>query len=702
VHIPAWLPLSSLSLYPETQIGHWGKTLGKLHQAGIPLEAGFAIPVETFITIAEHNHLTTDKLKELTSSEAMTAFFANLKIPYSLAQELLKSFHQLIGENFSAIRTSSSISATGHQDVQENFVKGDTNTFDSILRLWGKSSWQQQQLFPGAIIITRQLVPVASGWSFSQDLYTHTKTQVSILATKGALLPKTDDQAFDHYKVDVRTWNILHTELVKKPFEYVVKPTELVKRSIKPADQSLASLSAAQAIKIAQTTVNIKRLFMYHCQIAWYTTPQGVLITDVDEDTSQPSTVQKGRTQTTLAMGSPVIPGVVDGIVLHGQPTGLPQTLTKKTVLVLRQLTPQVSSYLPYLAALIIEKPLPSFGKRLLVNFHMPTIANVVGASSKLQTGSLVVVDAQTGKIFEKQVSSSNTPVSGQTETKLFIAAGNPQHAGEYLIPSVDGVIMRSEFAWAQHGVHPAHLARSGDRDAFIQQLTQTVSTFKPRQTFPLLYKPLDLTSNDLQQLRYAGIYEQAEVNPYLGYRGAIRILTNFEVLDMELEALGKLGQTNHHSLGIIIPFTRTPSECRLIQTHIKRSTQQSLPQLELWWQVTTPENLLQASSYLNPELTGMIISIADIHALTYGIDPTSPDLLHRYPMNMSLMRTLIKNCVSASSHHKVLLHLEEEQPDLIELATELGLAGVIVKPYHADRTKRMLLQLEQQRIPLR
>ncbi len=700
VHIPAWLPLSSLHLYPESQIGFWAKTVGKLHQAQIPLDPGLVIPCDTFLQIAEDNHLDLADIQKLGNSQAVADFFSGLKIPRPLAQELLKVLGTVIGNNFCNVRSSFTELFVTPVDSQEMYIQGDTNILESALRLWGKACWQSQKLAAAAMVITQQRIPLSSGWSFSQDIQTQNKTQVSILATPGALLPQARDQVFDHFKVDVRTWNVLQSVIAHKEIAYEITATEIIKKSVPSSKQNHPSLTSDQAISLAKLTTQVKRLFIHHCQLAWYSSSQGLFITDVDEDLTPSASEKPARAQTTLCLGTPIIPGVVEGLILHGPPIGSPQSLPHKTILVVRQLTPQLTAFFPHLAGLILEKPLPTFGLRLLSNYHLPTIANVPQALAQLKSGQPIILDGTNGRVYSQLQPVVTEKLTGPTLTKVFITASNPSQSQDELTPSVDGVFFKSEYFWVQGGIHPAHVARSSDRSEYIQSLTAAISAFKPRQTSPLLYKTLDLSSDDLLSLHYSGIYEQPEPNPFLGFRGALRTVSNFEILDMELEALMGLSQTAHQSLGIVLPLTRIPSEARLLMSHIKRTAMPVLPRLELWWQLCTPENLLQVEQYLSPQLTGIVVNVNHVHALLYGIDPRSPDLLNRYPLNFPLLRKWLDHLVSASPHHKLMLQIDAESQDLIYWASELGLAGVIVKPYHADRTKRLFLEAERQKLP--
>src|SRR5690606_3003787 len=66
---------------------------------------------------------------------------------------------------------------------------------------------------------------------------------------------------------------------------------------------------------------------------------------------------------------------------------------------------------------------------------------------------------------------------SVRTFTKLYISAGNPQKAQTLTSTKPDGIgVLRSDFTYAQFGIHPGHIIHSRHREVLERQLTHAIS----------------------------------------------------------------------------------------------------------------------------------------------------------------------------------------------------------------------------------
>jgi phosphoenolpyruvate synthase/pyruvate phosphate dikinase len=707
VHIPSWLPLARLLLYPHHQVGEWGSTLAKLHQLQVPLAASFVVPVQTFQDIADHNQLA-EKLEKLKAkkTEAEAAYhqqvakiFLNLEFPPDIASDLLKAYHQHVGQGLAEVRLSPDQAFSGSDELILGCIEGDTNTFDSLLQLWAEAYLMTDQVIPAAMVIRRQSQPTSSGIALTKDSETETKTQVVLFSNWGATPPRPNLAEYDHFKVDVRTWNTLFAQVAEKSHHYVCHPEHLVETAVAKKLQHQSSLSDTQVSTLAKLVQQIKLLYLHHCQLDWELVNGQFIITHLKPLEVLHETTGLPHPHSAVLTGTPVVSGITEGVCYLDIPSKA-GSLPANAILVLKQFTPQVKPWLTSISALIVERPLPHFAHELVHQAQLPTLALVNGAHRYLKQGQAVIVDASSGHIFPSGSSNVHlSPTTGTTLTKVWVTANNPETATEVLQPAVDGVIFNANQTFAAFGEHPLHLVKSSRRDEVSAQLLKAIETFKPTHTSPLLYQPVNLNSADLSELTYSGSYEQTEPNPYLGYHGSLRLTHSFEVLDAELDVLAEVANRNHQRLGLVIPLARTTAELRTVITHVRQFTKIPPSKIELWWQICTPENLAHLEYYLNPELTGVMISVKDIHSLMYGIDPRNRDVYARYPVNVTFMRDLIASVAKTCTHHQVILQTEDEFTQLSDVAAELRLAGISTKPIHAAKTKQFLLELEHDQL---
>lgn len=699
MQIPTWLSLSQLSGYPVGQIGEWGKLLTRLYQNSVPLPPMMVVPTHTLQKIAEANRLT-DKLtqvvlKNQSSPEVLRQrvidVFTQLDIPKDIARDLIKGYHTTINGKLAKIDTSSTLEIG--RGLTIDLIQGDANTLESLLELWAISYLKTKQLTSSAFTIQQQDQPTFSGFILTKDTQGGSAKQMPIWVTKGALPKQSKNHPFDRYLVDVRTWNVTFRQEVGQNFQLVRNPDALKNAPI-PKSQ-LGAISEDILAKLAQVAHQVKLLYLPHSCITWELADNQLRVVGLTPLGEEKLPQVTPKTASSLLQGTTVVPGYVSGTVVIGHPSVPPTQLPAASILVVPEVTATLKPYLRHAVGLVCEKPLPLFAQQLLEHSLLPAIAPAREALKRLRHGQHIILDAGRGVVSASSAPVVTKPTVPFTKTKVMLSVSNPAKTKGINLKESDGTFFASDFSFYQQGLHPHYLMSSAQGQQFSQVLADRIKLFKPEPHLPLLYQPLNLTSSELIQLQYAHSYEQQEPNPFLGYRGSIRHLHSFNILDVELSALNQAQQSVGRNMGFVIPFTRTVEELRLMINHIRATfPHQPLP-FEVWWKISLPSNIWQIQQFLTPQLTGIIISIPDLHALMHGIDPNNPDLMLKYPVDTQLMRSLIKQVHAACPDHKILLQLEQGYDDLIEFAVELGLAGVIVKPYHAVRTKRIISEVE-------
>ncbi len=290
---------------------------------------------------------------------------------------------------------------------------------------------------------------------------------------------------------------------------------------------------------------------------------------------------------------------------------------------------------------------------------------------------------------------------SGKTVTQLYITAGNPDKAGEYLAQPVDGVgVLRSEYYLAQFGTHPEHLLNSPSRDALRQAMLHTISAYQREAKGRLiLFRTENFTSAELLGLRSSASYTEAETNPAIGMRGALKQLQYPELLNFQLDTFRDALEQATAPLGILFPFVRSPEEARRLVLQVKERNLRSPHFAGIWLQLNTPENCINFAAYPLSELAGIVVNVSSVLALSLGIDADRPELQEAYSFPHAVYEYLLDHIVKQHTplgQLKTVVYLRHFDDQALTTAVRKGVHGVIVRPNVASVAKASIMEAER------
>ena len=714
---PALIPLAKAEEYPQVEVGDQIRQLAKLHRRGISIAKTAVIPSSTLEKVASHSNLA-QSLRQIIDAapkdeKNQTALLFNLQIairkvslPPKIIKEILAWYAQNPG--FMKIFSDSSNS-------QEN-VSGDANLIDSILLVWSKQihldfQHHQLKLFAQPILIQHQGDPEASGIALTQSPLSKSKLQIS--SVWGVFDNNFLEIEPDQFEIDMRTKQIIQKYLHPQYTQLQRKTDHLKEKTVLHYKQNQLSLKNDQILDLSHLIITIKRLFLGDHIVSWFYQNGKFFITSIAPDESTIS--MESNLGKTVLTGDPIQPGIVSGTIFNLTHKNQIDQIDHGQIIIVRQLTPDFLPALSKVAAVICDGGLSSPMISQHISQHsLPTIINTRHATKYLRSGLSVIVNANSGKILTitKNKSYHSTPAQS-TIIKTYVSAGNPHKAAKYITDHVDGVgVLRSEYTFASLGEHPKYLLNSKKRHQLKNALKKTIQAYRQtKKNLPLIYRTLDLTSREFKALAFANNFEPDEPNPYLGYRGGIRTLNNFELLNLEVEVLQEIASENNVPLGLMLPFVRTSSELQLIKNYLtKKHHFKPDSKIGLWLQLNTPENILQINHYLQSHLAGVSFNARSIHALIHGVDPENPDIFSLYPYDINLMEKLLSKVIEAvknkNSHPenmhaltKAMIHIEDNNLRLVEIATKLGFDIITVKPDFAPRTKQRIREIEEQKL---
>jgi pyruvate,water dikinase len=275
-----------------------------------------------------------------------------------------------------------------------------------------------------------------------------------------------------------------------------------------------------------------------------------------------------------------------------------------------------------------------------------------------------------------------------------------PHLAAKYASLPCDGVgLMRAEFLALSLGVHPRKLIADGGAEQFISffsdSLAQVARAFFPR---PVVYRTLDLKSNEYIGLEGGDLYEVNEENPMLGFRGCSRYLADEESFRLELRAVRRVIDSGLGNVKVMLPFVRFPRELEQCRKWAGEEGLFTCPGFELWMMAEVPSNVLQTEAFL-PYVSGVSIGSNDLTQLILGIDRDSHKLADQFDIREPAVLSAIERIAQACRAHDIPVSIcgdaPSRHPDLIRRLIGYGLSSISVSADAFETTLQAVLEGE-------
>lgn len=351
----------------------------------------------------------------------------------------------------------------------------------------------------------------------------------------------------------------------------------------------------------------------------------------------------------------------------------------------------------------------------------VPCIVGTKEATTKLQTGQFITVDAVHGKVYDGDVdlgpapnaqgdstngSSGPLAFAGSTYvptgTKIYVNLAEVDLAQKVSKLPCDGVgLLRAEFMIADIGVHPRKIIAEGKQEMFINGLADKLRTFAnafyPR---PVVYRATDFKTNEYRNLDGGEEYESEEANPMMGFRGCGRYITEPEVFSMELQAIKKVREEfGMKNLWLMIPFVRRIGEIRAIKDLLKEHGIHRTRDFKLWMMVEVPSTVVLIDEFCKEGIDGVSIGSNDLTQLTLGIDRDNATLSEGFDeRNIAVLKS-IEKVIKACNKHGVTCSLcgqaPSVYPDFAAKMVEFGITSMSVNPDAVERTRRIVAGAE-------
>lgn len=359
----------------------------------------------------------------------------------------------------------------------------------------------------------------------------------------------------------------------------------------------------------------------------------------------------------------------------------------------------------------------------------VPAVVGCGDATEVLVDGALVTVscaEGDEGRIYsgalETEVSEIQRDNLPELPVKIMMNIGNPRLAFDFCqLPNAGVGLARLEFIINNAiGVHPKAileypnldqtLKQAVERSArgyasprafYVDKLAEGVATiaaaFYPK---PVIVRLSDFKSNEYKKLIGGTHYEPDEENPMLGFRGAVRYLSNdfAPAFEMECTAIKRVREAMGLSnVELMVPFVRTVEQAeRVIEQLAQFGLQRGEHGLRLIMMCEVPSNAILAAEFLR-YFDGFSIGSNDLTQLTLGLDRDSgmallaQDFDERDPAVRFMLSRAIDECVRQNKYVGICGQGPSDHPDFAAWLAQAGIASISLNPDTVTETWQKL-----------
>ena len=339
-------------------------------------------------------------------------------------------------------------------------------------------------------------------------------------------------------------------------------------------------------------------------------------------------------------------------------------------------------------------------------------------ATTTIQTGMQITVDATNGVIYEGLVSDliaaprpaeagpgfavETFPVTG---TKVYMNLGDPDLAARYSPLPSDGIgLMREEFIWTTFiHEHPMYLIEMNQPDRVVNVLAdafrKVAQAMAPR---PVTLRFSDFKTSEYRDLKGGDKYEPLEPSSLLGWRGASRYYDPkyIEAFRLELRAVKKVREEyGFQNLHVMIPFCRTVEEAAKVTALMAEEGLRRGPDFKVWLMAEIPSNIILADKF-NQYVDGYSIGSNDLTMLILGCDRDNDSVANIFDERNLAVKRAIRHLIEVA--HKdgktvsICGQAPSVYPDFTEFLVRSGIDSISVNPDAVKAAKHWVAQIEQ------
>jgi pyruvate, water dikinase len=369
----------------------------------------------------------------------------------------------------------------------------------------------------------------------------------------------------------------------------------------------------------------------------------------------------------------------------------LPETpIPAGSVLVTPMILPSWIPLLKYAAAIVSEQGgMTSHGAILAREMGIPAIVGAQGATQRIQTGEMLVVNGNTGSVTIANQADQTSPkttrmstVRNATATELMINLSQVDSIAEATEINIDGVgLLRSELMLGE-------MLEQINSEQLSDQIQNFARSFAPR---PVFYRSLDVRSHEFQTT--------PETNPAIGVRGTFSYVQNPARFDLELAALQRALEAGCSNLRLILPFVRTIEEFVFCRRRIEQAGLFDYAQFQLWIMAEVPSVLFLLPQYVQAGVQGICIGTSDLTQLILGVDRDHSSMAKVFDENHPAVMHTIEQFIQSAHRLKIPCSISTQAAitsELIDRWIEWGIDAISVNLSVVETAHRAIARAEQ------
>lgn len=517
------------------------------------------------------------------------------------------------------------------------------------------------------------------------------------------------------------------------------------------------SLSVQQAKTLAELGKKIETHYRKSMDIEWAVEDGGLYILQ-----ARPETVQstKGTIEEIYHLkgeGELIVTGIAVGSKIgQGKPNVMADVSEMKNfqpgeILVTKETTPAWEPIMERAAGIVTEQG-GTTSHAAIVSRELGKTC-VVGARRVTQLlrnhKGPVTVDCSTGvgRIYDGlvplEIETFDIAALPNTRTKVMMNMAVPEGALAHA-KKADGVgLLRIEFVYGNNvGIHPAALLkyeelksdpqtllRAPPKIKDVQYLKHTIAEIDSRtqgyddkpqflveklregiaivaaamDPKPVIVRFSDFKSNEYAALVGGEIFEKAENNPMLGWRGASRYPHEdfAEAFRLECRALKEARDMGLHNIVPMIPFVRTLDEAKSVLELMKaEGLERGKDGLEVYMMAEIPSNVFLADDFAQL-FDGFSIGSNDLASLVLGVDRDNAKLAksvfdERNPAVKMALEHLIKTAHKHGIKIGICGQAPSDYPEIVEFLVENGIDSISLNADVIGRMKQVVAKMEE------
>ncbi len=718
------------------KVGGKGANLGEMISHDIPVPPGFCVSVEAYRNYLDENNLWDEIKNELTdlnvedtkklnkASKKIKKVIISGEISQKLKKDILAAYRKL-DSNFVAVRSSATAedlptaSFAGQMATFLN-IKGDKKLLKTIKKCWA-SLFEPRGIYYRetkgfdhlkvgiAVPVQKMVQSQVAGVMFTVDPVTNDESKTSIEAAYGlGEVVVSGSVNPDRYLINKKVNKLEDKNVARQTWTIKKKGGENKRVQIDRSKQEKQKLPDDKIIKLAEVGKRIEKHYKAPQDIEWAYDGKKLYIVQTRPVTTLKAKRAKKKVKheghRVLLKGSAASVGESSGSVKKVKNQKDLEKIEKGDVLVAEMTNPSYVPAMKRAAAIITDRGgQTSHAAIVSRELAIPCVVGTSTATKELEDGQIVTVSGDQGLVYEGSVAQQEEQKIAtdlpDTKTNVYVNLSEPEAAKRVAKYDVDGVgLLRAEFMIADIGKHPKWFVENNQEKKFVKKLAQGIEKFtKSFQPRPIIYRGTDFKTNEYKALEGGEKYERPENNPMIGFRGAMRYISDPDVFKMELAAIKKI-RKKYNNLHLMIPFVRTIEEMKKVNKIINEEIDDK--DFKVYLMCEVPSTVILAQEFIDLGIEGFSIGSNDLTQLILGLDRDNERVAFEFDERNEAvkwaLKRVIKICNKNGKSCSICGQAPSTYPEITEFLVKEGITSVSVNPDVIAKTKKLVADIEK------